>query len=87
MNEQVEHKTWPQRLGSRALLVAIHFQHVLTAFSIGVYTPALPGMIDYFSTMQGIVRLSLTMHLVCNAVGLLLFGTLSDLFGRKLLLP
>ncbi|MDM5334215.1 Bcr/CflA family efflux MFS transporter [Ureibacillus composti] len=48
-----------------------------------LYMPALPEMVTVFNTTTTKTSLTMTIFFVCMAIGILLFGTLSDKFGRK----
>lgn len=48
-----------------------------------MYTPAIPHMTDYFDADAGTVNLTLVDYYLFFAVGLLLFGPVSDRLGRK----
>ncbi|ANY66803.1 Bcr/CflA family drug resistance efflux transporter [Paenibacillus sp. BIHB 4019] len=68
------------RIGMALLLGA------LTAFaplSIDMYLPALPELANYFGASTSMAQLSLTACLLGIAVGQLIIGPLSDVFGRK----
>ena len=59
---------------------------ILTAFGpfiTDMYLPALPSMKIYFSTTVSLVQLGLTASMFGIAAGQLLFGPLSDKYGRK----
>lgn len=75
-----------QPFGSGGLVVVLLFFNTLTAFSLDMYGPALPGMAEYFGVPVAVSNLSLTGYLLFNAVGMLVFGTVSDKYGRKPLL-
>lgn len=64
----------------------IFFLGLLSAFGpfvMDMYLPTLPSMTDYFSTTLSMVQLGLTASMVGLAGGQLLFGPLSDKYGRK----
>ena len=48
-----------------------------------LYMPALPEMVTVFNTTTTMTSLTMTIFFVCMAFGILLFGSLSDKFGRK----
>jgi len=48
-----------------------------------MYLPALPGMVQYFSTESGLVQLTLSVFMFGFALAQLIFGPLSDRYGRK----
>lgn len=61
----------------------------LTAFGplvTDMYLPALPGMSVFFDTTASMVQLGLTSGMAGLAAGQLLFGPLSDKYGRRPLL-
>ena len=53
-------------------------------FVMDMYLPTLPAMSDYFHTTSSMVQLGLTSSMVGLAIGQLIFGPLSDKFGRRL---
>lgn len=70
--------SFPEFVGLMALLMA------LTALSIDIMLPALPQIGDYFELASANDRqLVVTSYLVGLAVGQIVFGPLSDRFGRK----
>lgn len=48
-----------------------------------MFTPALPGISDYFKVSDKVAQLSVTLFLLGYAIGQLLYGPLSNRFGRK----
>ena len=51
--------------------------------STDMYVPALPLMSAYFGTSPSVVNLTLSIYLVGFAIGQLVYGPLSDRFGRR----
>ncbi len=79
--------TWlvsPQRRlrggGTVALLV---FTSFVTPASLDMYTPALPQMVEYFHVNAATLNVTLLGFYVFFALGQLLFGPVSDRFGRR----
>ena len=54
--------------------------------AIDIYVPALPTMARFFQTSAQAIQSSVTIYLVAYAFGQLLFGPLSDAYGRKRML-
>lgn len=48
-----------------------------------MYMPALPQMVDVFNTTTTLTSFTMTIFFVFMALGILIFGTLSDKYGRK----
>lgn len=51
--------------------------------SSDLFIPALPGMTESLGTDQSVATLSVTLFFLFMAVGMLVFGPVSDKFGRK----
>ncbi len=63
------------------------FLGMLTAFGpfvTDMYLPSLPAMASYFEASASMVQLGLTFSMLGLAAGQILFGPLSDTFGRRL---
>ena len=78
-----EASTLQPRLGKKGL---VFFLAALTAFpvlSTDLYLPALPGMTAYFGVPEYQTNLTLTLFFVVFAVAVLVWGPLSDRYGRR----
>lgn len=73
-----------QKYLSRSLMVAfITFMNIYPPLSTDMYLPALPEIGKYFSTNEFLVGLTLTIFFLMFAVSMIIFGPLSDKYGRK----
>lgn len=79
--------TWlckPQRrLGQTGLIAFIIIANTIIPFSIDMYTPAVPSLPGYFDTTEQMVNFTLMGFFLVLTVSSLLFGPVSDRFGRK----
>lgn len=71
------------RLKAEGLLVLLVMGSLVAPLSLDMYTPAVPGMAAVFSTTPDIVNLTLLGYYLFLSIGLLVFGPLSDKYGRK----
>jgi DHA1 family bicyclomycin/chloramphenicol resistance-like MFS transporter len=69
---------------NRLLIVILAALSMLGALSIDAYLPALPAIAEQFGVTMGAVQQSLTAYVFAFAVMTLFYGTLSDSFGRRL---
>ncbi len=66
-------------------LIIISVSILMMSYSIAIdtYTPAIPLLIRYLHTTQSNIQNTLNFFFLANAVGGLLYGSLSDTVGRK----
>ena len=55
----------------------------LSALTMNIFLPSLPGMASYFGVPYGFMQLSVALYLVLSAVLQIIIGPLSDRFGRR----
>lgn len=70
-------------LGRRGLIVFLAALTAFPALSTDLYLPALPGITKYFGVHEFETNLTLILFFVVYAVSMLVWGPLSDRFGRK----
>ena len=87
---QDESTSWllkPQhRLGQLGLIIFIILANTIVPFSIDMYTPAVPSLPGYFDTSEQMVNITLMGFFLLLTIASLIFGPVSDRFGRKPLL-
>lgn len=70
-------------LKRRGLIFFIASLSMIPPLATDLYMPALPEMVDVFQTTTTLTSFTMTIFFVFMAVGILIFGPLSDKFGRK----
>jgi DHA1 family bicyclomycin/chloramphenicol resistance-like MFS transporter len=65
------------------LIVFLVFTQMFGMFATDMYSPALPMMATYFSTNAAMVNLTIAGFFAFQLLGMLVFGPISDKFGRK----
>jgi DHA1 family bicyclomycin/chloramphenicol resistance-like MFS transporter len=70
-------------LGAKGLIVLIALLSAFVPLSTDLYLPALPGMSEQFQVPVDQINLTLTLFFVFYSLGTLVWGPLSDRYGRK----
>lgn len=70
-------------LGKTGMLLMLAFLSAFPPLSTDIYLPALPEMMTVLHTTQAMTNLSLSLFFVFYACGLLVWGALSEKYGRK----
>ncbi len=70
-------------LGEKGLIMLITLLSAFIPLSTDLYLPALPGMALYFNAAPYLINLTLILFFVFFSAGTLLWGPLSDKYGRK----
>jgi DHA1 family bicyclomycin/chloramphenicol resistance-like MFS transporter len=72
-----------KKLGANGLVMLIALLSAFVPLSTDLYLPALPKMSAYFGVSVDRVNLTLTAFFIFYALGTLVWGPLSDHYGRK----
>ena len=72
-----------KHLGPKGLIVLIALLSAFVPLSTDLYLPALPGMGQYFNVPVDRINLTLTVFFVFYSFGALVWGPLSDRYGRR----
>ena len=75
-----------KHLKVKGTIFLIAFMNMVVPLSLDMYLPAVPQMARIFDTNEAIVNFTLVGFFFFMAVGTLIFGPLSDKYGRKPLL-
>lgn len=73
-------------MSTRFLLFFVCFLSLMSYVSSDIYLPAFPALQAAFETSKAFVEYTLTSYMLGLAVGQLIYGSLSDVLGRKKLL-
>lgn len=69
--------------GDRSMIVMLALLSAFPPLSTDLYLPALPQVMERLQTSQGLVNLSLSLFFVVFALSILLWGPISEKYGRK----
>jgi DHA1 family bicyclomycin/chloramphenicol resistance-like MFS transporter len=78
-----EGSTRQKYLGRKGLIIFLAALTAFPALSTDLYLPALPGMTAYFHVPEYQTNLTLILFFVVYAFAILVWGPLSDRFGRR----
>ncbi len=65
------------------ILTALILASTAAMLSTHLYTPSMPHLVEYFHTTPALVKLSLSLNVLAFSVLQLVYGPLSDRFGRR----
>lgn len=68
---------------SKALIALLIAMTALAPVSLQIFIPALPAIQSSFDSSAGVTQLVLSLSILANAIATLLYGPLSDRFGRR----
>lgn len=75
--------THQKYLGDRGLLIFLVFLSAFAPLSTDLYLPALPTMTTYFNVPEYLTNLTLILFFIFFSAGILIWGPLSDKYGRR----
>jgi DHA1 family bicyclomycin/chloramphenicol resistance-like MFS transporter len=65
------------------ILTALVLASTAAMMSTHMYTPSMPHLVGYFNTTPAVVKLSLSLNALAFSMMQLIYGPLSDRFGRR----
>lgn len=72
-----------RRLGLKGMIAFIILMDAFIPLSNDLYLPAMPTMGEHLGTTDALVQLTITVFFFSYAIGMLIWGPLSDKYGRK----
>jgi MFS transporter, DHA1 family, multidrug resistance protein len=69
--------------GRRPPLILLVLATAIGGVSMNIFIPSMPGLVRFFATDIATVQLTLTLYLAGIALGQLVYGPLSDHYGRR----
>ena len=72
-----------RKLGLKGMILFIILMDAFIPLSNDVYLPAMPTMGEHLGTTDALVQLTITIFFFSYAIGMLIWGPLSDKYGRK----
>lgn len=70
-------------LGNKGFIIFVAFLSAFVPLSTDLYLPALPHMVESFKTTVALLNMTLILFFLFYALGMLLWGPLSDKYGRR----
>lgn len=86
MNTKEEKIINQKHFGDKSFICFIAFLSAFVPLATDLYMPALPSMVEKFNTTTSILNLTLILYFLFYSGGMLLWGPLSDRYGRKIIL-
>ncbi|MED7818569.1 MULTISPECIES: multidrug effflux MFS transporter [unclassified Francisella] len=68
---------------SKVFLLTLAFLAMLPPFAVNTYAPAIPNIASHFNIHPNNVIFTFTTYFIGFSIGMLLWGSLSDKYGRK----
>ena len=72
-----------KNLSMRVLIAFITFMNMFIPLSTDLYLPAMPEMAEHFQSGSTLVGMTLTIFFFVFAVSIVIFGPISDKYGRR----
>ena len=73
-------------IGLKGVIALIVIVYMIMPVSTDLYLPALPLLTEVFKASRALVNMTISIFYLFLSIGILLFGCLSDKYGRKNLL-
>lgn len=73
----------PRARSVQSVIIIAVFLAALPRVAASIYTPSMPSLVGYFATTEAAVEFTFTAYIFGLAVGQLIYGPLSDAWGRR----
>ena len=67
----------------KTILFLLCFLGLMSQLAIDSFTPSLPYITKYFNATENVTKLTIGLYFLGMACSMLVFGHLSDIYGRK----
>ncbi|HEX4044942.1 MAG TPA: multidrug effflux MFS transporter [Gammaproteobacteria bacterium] len=68
------------------IILLICLTSSIARFALDSYLPSLPALSQYFQTSPGYIQMTLTLYLLGFSLSQLIYGPLSDYYGRRIIM-
>jgi len=76
-------KLKPQHKSNALIYTALIAVSAIGPLALNMFMPSIPGLVEDLNTTAGMAQLTLTLFLIGTAISQLVYGPLSDRFGRR----
>lgn len=77
-------KEWRrQHVNTKKNLLSVAILIFASHLGLDIYSPSLPHLVDVFNSTENVLQLAITTYILGSSIAVMLWGPLSDWYGRK----